>query len=72
MNATKDFTKNELARLTQLVAEYQEEAKIDSQSNLLSCITGRMLEITRGKDQHPDNYNHPCECDLCLSYEEND
>lgn len=27
-----------------------------------------LLEITKGLKQHPEGYEHPCACQLCLSY----
>lgn len=27
-----------------------------------------MFNITRGIDEHPEDYEGPCYCDLCLSY----
>jgi hypothetical protein len=28
-----------------------------------------LLEITRVLDEHPDDYDGPCECRTCLSYD---
>lgn len=27
-----------------------------------------MIVITTGMDEHPDNWNEPCNCNLCRSY----
>lgn len=28
----------------------------------------QLLELTRTLDDHPQNYNGPCECSACMSY----
>lgn len=28
----------------------------------------QLLDITRGLDEHPDDYDGPCECRTCMSY----
>ena len=31
-------------------------------------LHGRAVELTKGMDEHPKNWNHPCQCDTCNSY----
>lgn len=27
-----------------------------------------LLHVTKGLDEHPEDFEQPCQCDLCLSY----
>ena len=37
------------------------------------AIGERLLELaTRGMDEHPEDYDGPCACDVCLSYAADD
>lgn len=60
-----EHTKEE--RLKELVAEIK-SATSESHKTI---VEGRMLEVTRGMDIHPEWFDWGCECDECLSYGEN-
>jgi hypothetical protein len=30
-------------------------------------VISQLLDLTRGQDEHPEWYDSPCLCDLCLS-----
>lgn len=51
-------------RLLQLVREHN-AAESDTHRQ---AVEGKMLEVTRGMEQHPAWFDFGCSCDLCLSY----
>jgi hypothetical protein len=44
--------------------------QIDRHGNLKPArgLGAGLLARTRREDEHPENYNGPCECRLCMSY----
>lgn len=41
---------------------------MENEYNKLSDERDGLLELSRGLDEHPDEYDGPCMCKTCLSY----
>lgn len=48
-----------------LATEYEEQKK---EIERLQADNDQLLQLTRGLDEHPNDYDGPCLCKLCVSY----
>ena len=56
-----------------LVQEVQEkvielDTAVKNQQKGYQALEREILKLTRTLDEHPDDYDGPCECRSCLSY----
>lgn len=54
--------------LNELKSPYGHLPQADSSSYRRGFLEGRAFEVTRGMTEHPEFWEHGCDCDLCRSY----